>query len=305
MDQKRSLDYPAQLGLLLVLTGVCFVAAAVFYYIAMMMLHIKIEDLSNPAHATEAKWLNTIGSFISFFLPVFILYRIAGKKPLQQIGFRSALSLRQVATVALITLASMIFSGALGELNQKIPLTKELLKEARDLEEKYRNAMIAMAQMKNAGDYLIALLVMALAPAITEETMFRGGFQQILVGWTKNKWAGIIITSILFSAIHFSFFGFLPRLALGIVLGLIFYYSKNIWLNIFLHFLNNALVVTELFVLSLKGKSIDKTMDESLPVWWGILGLGALVALIPLFRNESRKILQRAQVHSSPENIPS
>jgi membrane protease YdiL (CAAX protease family) len=60
---------------------------------------------------------------------------------------------------------------------------------------------------------------LAAAPALFEEVLFRGGFQQVFVGWTKNKWAGIIITSILFSAIHFSYFGFLPRLALGIGIG--------------------------------------------------------------------------------------
>jgi membrane protease YdiL (CAAX protease family) len=162
-----------------------------------------------------------------------------------------------------------------------------------------------MANMKSFEDYLLALLVLAAAPALFEEVLFRGGFQQVFIGWTKSKWAGIIITSLLFSAIHFSYFGFLPRVALGMVLGLIFYHSKNIWLNILLHFLNNAFVVTQLYIVSRQGKSLEKTMDESMPIWWGIIALVVLAILFKAFIKESNKVLfaQEHSIHSSPENI--
>jgi uncharacterized protein len=135
-------------------------------------------------------------------------------------------------------------------LNEKIPLPAALYAKAKAMEDEYKASMLAMANMKTLSDYLLALLVLAAAPALCEEVLFRGGFQQVFIGWTRNKWAGIIITSIVFSAFHFSFFGFLPRLALGMVLGLIFFYSKNIWLNMLLHFLNNAMVVTQLYLAS-------------------------------------------------------
>jgi membrane protease YdiL (CAAX protease family) len=147
--------------------------------------------------------------------------------------------------------------------------------------------------------------VLAAAPAVFEEVLFRGGFQQVFVGWTKNKWAGIIITSLLFSAIHFSYFGFLPRVALGMVLGLIFYYSKNIWLNIILHFLNNAFVVTQLYLLSRQGKPIEKTIDETMPIWWGAIGLMLLVVFFRAFRQQSEKVLvaEEKNIYSSHENM--
>jgi membrane protease YdiL (CAAX protease family) len=143
------------------------------------------------------------------------------------------------------------------------------------------------------------MLVMALAPAIFEEVLFRGSFQQVFVGWTKNAWAGIIITSILFSAIHFSFFGFLPRIALGLILGLIFFYTNNLWLSILLHFLNNGFVVTQLYILTAQGKSIDKVMDETMPIWWGIIALVILVVLFRLLITETA--LFKKEI---PETIP-
>jgi len=50
--------------------------------------------------------------------------------------------------------------------------------------------------------------------------------------YSKNN-----VTSIIFSIIHLSFYGFLVRFALGIVLGFIFYYSGSLWLSILFHFL--------------------------------------------------------------------
>jgi len=146
---------------------------------------------------------------------------------------------------------------------------------------------LSMAAMHSFTDYLIALLVMAFCPALFEEVLFRGGFQQIFVGWTKNVFLGILITSILFSAIHFSFFGFLPRVGLGMVLGYVFYFGKNIWLNILMHFFYNGMIVTQLYLASIRGKNIEKTMDENMPIWWGLLAIFAVVYLLQALKKET------------------
>lgn len=140
------------------------------------------------------------------------------------------------------------------------------------------------------------MLVMALAPAIFEEVLFRGAFQKVFTGWTKNAWAGIIITSIIFSAIHFSYFGFLPRIALGIILGLIFYYTNNLWLSILLHFLNNGFVVTQLYILTKQGKPIEKVMDETMPLWWGFIAFALLFVLFRLLQTESKLLKKESPV---------
>lgn len=305
MDQKRSLNYPAQFAVLLALLGFFIVVTGIVFYLGTSLLHVTVADLSKPEYASEARLLNAIATFFSFFLPAFILSAIVSRRPFGELGFNTVFSAKQVATVFGFALAAILFGGALGVLNEKIPLPKDLYAKAKALEETYKNATLAMARMRNFPDYLAALLTVAVAPAVFEEVLFRGAFQRVFVGWTHRKWAGILITSLLFSAIHFSYFGFLPRLALGIVLGLIYFYSRNLWLSILLHFLNNALVVTQLYVMSMQGKPIEKTMDESLPVWWGVIGLGALVLLFRSFRKESVRVILRreTQTHSSPENI--
>ncbi|MES2002921.1 MAG: CPBP family intramembrane glutamic endopeptidase [Bacteroidota bacterium] len=312
MNQKPTVNYPSQFAFLLGLMGVFMVLTAFLVpFIGSLLMHVPflevLKQLNRPENANISRFLNTMASFLIFLLPPLILARVMSKTPFTQLGFQSAISSKQLVLIMVLTVTSIIFSGALGQLNEWIPLPAALHAKAKALEDAYKESMMSMANMKNTTDYLLSILVLAAAPALFEEVLFRGGFQQVFIGWTKSKWAGIIITSIVFSLVHFSYFGFLPRLALGLVLGLIFYYSKNIWLNIFLHFLNNALVVTQLYISGKQGKPIEKTMDENLPVWWGIGALVLLVIMLKAFKKESVRVLAEKEhnLHSSPENIVS
>ena len=310
MNQKPQLTYPMQFALLIGLMGVFIVVSGVLVAVlGSQLMHVPFSQvgtqINKPEYVNVARLLNTLASVLVFLLPALILARNLGKNAFTQIGFNSAIGARQIIPLLLIMVAGIMLSGALGELNEKIPLPAALYAKAKALEDEYKASMMAMANMKTMADYLLALLVLAAAPALCEEVLFRGGFQQVFIGWTKHKWAGIIITSILFSAFHFSYFGFLPRLALGVILGLIFFYSKNIWLNIFLHFLNNALVVTQLYMASRVGKSIEKTMDENIPMWVGVVALMLLFIFFRIFKKESEAVLlaKEKEIYSSPENM--
>ncbi len=279
--------------------GSLLVAALGSNMLGVSLLQVP-DALNRPQNANISRLLNTLATLVAFLIPAILFAKVLSKQPFSWLGFNKRMNGKQVLIVVLITFAGMILSGSLGMLNQKIPLSENLLKQAQQLENAYKNAMMNMAHMTSLTDYLLAMLVMALAPAVFEEVLFRGAFQKVFVGWTKNAWAGIIITSILFSAIHFSFFGFLPRIALGLILGLIFYYTNNLWLSILLHFLNNGFVVTQLYILSAQGKAIDKVMDETMPIWWGSIALILLVVLFRLLLAESNQLKTEKTV-TNPE----
>ncbi len=93
------------------------------------------------------------------------------------------------------------------------------------------------------------LFIAALIPAITEEFFFRGIVQKCLLKCFKNRaHLSVWITAIIFSSIHFQFYGFIPRAILGALLGYIFLYSGSIWLAVIAHFFNNALAVISYFI---------------------------------------------------------
>ncbi|MFN9666921.1 MAG: lysostaphin resistance A-like protein [Bacteroidota bacterium] len=286
--------YPTQLALLLAITGVCFMASgAAMMVIGPLLFNVPLDQLANQMmqkeHANLARVLNTIVAFLSFGLPPLILAWMMGARPLRRLGFHSGMNARQLGWVILIALASIGLSGALAELNQQIPLSKAWHIKARALEESYQQTIMAMAYMPRLSDFLLALLTIAAAPAILEELMFRSGFQPILIGVTRSPFWGILLTAMLFSAIHFSIYGFLSRLALGILLGLVYYYGKNIWLPILFHFINNALIVVVLYWAGKNGKPPTEVMNEKVPLIWGLLSLIALFFLFRYFIAASRR----------------
>jgi len=105
----------------------------------------------------------------------------------------------------------------------------------------------------NAGDILSTLLkthsfavmcfnifLIAVLPAVSEELIFRGVFQQIFVNLFRRGGAAVWVTAFIFSAIHLQFYGFLPRFLLGLIFGYLFLWSGNLWLPVLAHFVNNA-----------------------------------------------------------------
>lgn len=110
---------------------------------------------------------------------------------------------------------------------------------------------------------LFNIIVIGAAPAIGEELMFRGAMQKTLQE-KMSPWSAIIITSVVFSALHFQFYGFVPRFLLSIVLGAIFYYGGSIKLNMFAHFCNNTLAVFAYYVCTVLNIPIDDSPTETL-----------------------------------------
>jgi hypothetical protein len=144
------------------------------------------------------------------------------------------------------------------------------------------------------------MIIIGLLPAIFEEVCFRGGVQNILTRWFKGPWIAIILTAIIFSAIHISYYGFLVRFALGVALGLVFYYSGSIWLNILFHFLYNGLQVTALYFATMEGNKNAKGIEENFPLWAGAIALVLIVYAFIEFRKTS--LLQQQKYVMPPED---
>ena len=94
----------------------------------------------------------------------------------------------------------------------------------------------------------------------------------------KPYWA-ILVTAIIFSAFHFSYFGFLSRMSLGIILGIIYFYTKTIWLPMLMHFINNCIGITTLYFVRDNPKKMDAVIDGNLPFYWVVVALFVITIL--------------------------
>ena len=146
-----------------------------------------------------------------------------------------------------------------------------------------------MLNVDTIGGLLFNLLIIALIPAIGEELTFRGVLQQ---GLTRrmNPHIAILLSSAIFSFIHFQFYGFLPRMFLGMLLGYLFYTSGSLWTSMLMHFINNGCAVV-VYYLNNKGV-IDVDVDhfgESQNVWVVIASAIVTTALIVWCWRKNRK----------------
>ncbi|MDE3236118.1 MAG: CPBP family intramembrane metalloprotease [Bacteroidota bacterium] len=299
---KPRLNYPSQLGILLGFTGAGVIIGSILVMILWLVftggsMYTIERDMLSGKNTNAVRWIQLIASGIMFFVPAIAFALVVSRRPFQYLGYSKQLTQKQLLYVIAMAVVAMALSGALSELNQLVPVSKTMAVKFKKMEDDYNSQVVSIAVMKSFKDYLLVLSIIAIAPAIFEETLFRGGLQQLLTRWTKNVWVSVLITSILFSAVHISFYGFLPRMGLGIVLGLIFYYGKNIWLNILLHFINNGISVTVLYLSTKDGKIAKDAMDDSFPLYIGVVAIALLYVLFKKFKEESALLPEPSDAH--------
>ena len=241
--------------------------------------------LSDPAYVDAIRILQLVSTFFIFFLPAMATARILDRRPLPWLGYNKLADVRVMGMSVILMALCIPVVGLLSDLNEMIPVPAGMEAIFQSMEEAYERQVKAMTRMNGWGDYIFSLLVMALGPAIFEETFFRGGMQRILHGMTGRTWSPVIITALVFSAIHFSYFGFIPRVALGIVLGLLYQYSGSLWTSIAAHFLNNAVVVTMIFIYTQRGLSPEKAMEADAPIWIGVPAIAAVVFIFIKYKS--------------------
>ena len=187
-----------------------------------------------------------ISSSLMFIAPPVILYAITRRpQPLQQLGFRKPAHWWMLLIGAVLMFISLPLTNLLTDWNEKMNLGQSFEKLESWLklfEDAAADLTQRMLEVKSIWGLLGNLLVIALIPAIGEELTFRGVLQQAL---TKkcNVHVAVFLSAFIFSFIHFQFYGFLPRMFLGLLLGYLFYYSGSIWTSILMHFINNGTAV--------------------------------------------------------------
>lgn len=143
----------------------------------------------------------------------------------------------------------------------------------RSMEEKNSGLVKALLAFDSFPQFLFGLFVIAVLPGVGEELMFRGVIQPKIHVITGNGHLAVWITAIIFSAIHLQFYGFLPRMFIGIILGYYYLWSGNLMVPIFAHFFNNTFTVTMYYLYSEGVSSLDVEKKDAFPVWASLLSL--------------------------------
>ena len=109
--------------------------------------------------------------------------------------------------------------------------------------------------------------------------------------------------AILFSAVHFQFYGFLPRMLIGAYLGYLLVWTGSLWVPVLAHFTNNAFAVIASFIAF--RYDMDTTQIESLgtdnTLWLGILSLFlTLILILSIYKRSTTLNSQLSTLNSKP-----
>lgn len=267
------------LGFLVLVLG--FIIFQMFASVALVLLHIPEmssgadpQDLmailfENPNKLFSA---NAIGQFVGLLMFTLLLARLHTSDVLGYLRIRKSDPL-QLILAGIALFAAIPFVSFVAEFTQYIPLP--------DWAASWDTQQAEMLQQVLSGNISVplALMLVAVTPAICEEVIFRGYFQRNMERSLSPIWA-IVITGIAFGAFHLRFGELIPLALLGIFMAYVVWVSASIWPAVLAHFLNNgAAVIANAWAT---GRSEPIVLDEIAVPWY--VGIGALLLCVLIFR---------------------
>jgi len=253
------------------LAGVPFFGTAILNNLA------EISNLSDPHAVSLFKYLQIVNQIGMFVFPPLIFAWIISDKPLSYLSLTSKPKLFTLLTVGIIMFLAVPLIDYFSEINSLMKLPHFMAGIENWMKESEKNAAQltdSFLNVKSVGGLAVNMLMIAILPAIGEELVFRGILLRLLKSWMRNNHWAVIISAIIFSAFHLQFYGFLPRLMLGIFFGYLLVWTGSLWVTIFVHFINNGttVIVSYLVQNGLTQINVEKIGSaSSLPIVLGSL----------------------------------
>jgi membrane protease YdiL (CAAX protease family) len=251
------------------------------------------SDIQNLANINLLKYMQIVQAIAFFLIPAWLMPIFWGEKPVQYHFLQRKPPLTLAIIAICLILSAIPFINYTELINSKMQFPSFMSGIEHWMRESEANAGVLSGnfmKVSTIGGLLVNLFMMAVLPALGEELVFRGVFQRVFTDWFKNYHIGIIASAMLFSAFHMQFYGFIPRMLLGISFGYMLVWSGNMWVPIIAHFVNNTLGVIYFYLFNKGIVSSDlQTVGTSQnAIYIALLSLGISVALLFLFLKYSK-----------------
>ena len=278
MERKTNLRLSSRLLLLL-----CLMLLGV---IATYILMIFIPDSNLFA-------MLTVQDLLAFIMPAVVTMAILYRRPLSAMGLDTA----PLVIVILFYIISLPAMNWLVEMNKamSLPTWMSGIEQAmRAAEDSAIETTRQILDINSVWQLIVCVLVVGVLAGLSEEMLFRGAMLRTMQQSRLGKHAVVWITAILFSAFHLQFYGFVPRMLLGVWLGYLLVWTGSLWVPIIAHALNNSTVVLFSYLTHLGllnegyGDHLGLPAQGSFP-WLAIFSIIASSALVILANNFYRK----------------
>ncbi len=244
---------PGKLVLLLFLILVfALIGSFVSVFLAMPLYHYNLSDITRIIENPDAgninilKFFQILQSITLFIVPALLAGFLFSEKTFEYLKLSRKASWITLFMVIMSVAAAIPLLNLVTDINSRLDLPYWLggIEQKMIAMEENADKLTDLFLVSNStGVLLVNILMIAILPAVGEELLFRGVLQRLMTEWTRNAHFGILISAFIFSFIHFQFFGFIPRLLLGLYFGYLFFWSGSIWVPITGHLINNGLAV--------------------------------------------------------------
>lgn len=189
-----------------------------------------------------------------------------------------------------LQLTFMPFNGYLASINENIQLPAGLESVLKEMEESAAKITEFLAKTDTLPQLLMNILVIGVIAGVGEELVFRGIVLRKLLKGLNNEHVAVWLSAIIFSAIHFQFYGFLPRVMLGALFGYLYVWTGNIRIPIAAHIFNNTVAVI-LYHLMHKGVvSPELEKMDSVPLPWVVGSTLLFIVLLYTFYRQQKAV---------------
>ena len=241
-----------------------------------------------PLSVEALKWTQLIQTTAIFLLPPLCMAYLWAQEPWKWLKVRRIKG--EIVWAIAIMLVALPAINLLSKWNEQMMLPAFLEPLEVWMKAQEESAKILTEQFLNVTTFsglIINLLLMALLPAVAEELTFRGVLQNLFT--SSNSHTAIWCSAILFSAIHFQFYGFLPRMLMGALFGYMLVWTGSLWTPILMHLTNNAIAVLLYFVAQRAAWDMDKVdaIGTGNTLWLGIASIVLTIVGIYAFRRST------------------
>ena len=186
----------------------------------------------------------------------------------QDLAVRELFRLRRVSPgFAIATIAGIIMLWPLVQtylIVQELYLVPDGWYDAyRELQHRLEELYDRLLPGGDASAVTLSIVAGALVPGICEEMVFRGATQRSFERRMRPIMA-IVLTSLLFAALHLQPHNFVPLVVLGMFLGLVSWASDSVYPAIIGHFFFNAVMVAALYTMRAAGEKPSAHTESDL-----------------------------------------
>lgn len=240
----------------------------------------------NPSAAMRISAV--VQDVLMFIIPAVITALMVTRRPAELLALMKKPGALPIVAVILILVVSIPLQEAIIYLNYHLKLPEawsSFESTARKLENNAFEGMKLMLANTSVGALIVNILIIGLLAGLSEELLFRGCFQRLLVLGGVNRHLAVWIVAFCFSALHFQLFGFVPRMLLGAYFGYLLLWTGSLWVPVAAHVLNNVMFVITGW-LQVRSHGIDALDNEPelWPVWVVAASLAATATVLFILR---------------------